>query len=189
MNKINLAITALAIAALSGCSVTNVDKNSLKEPNGNIKVNELAIQGVVPVNYTYNTTDLECSEVEFLKSTTGRKINGIRVDNIYEIHWNHVENHTKVFGISSPKQYSCNFWGLGIQYNANGTTTQQKAAPVATPVYRQTAPAPQPAAVPVQPAPQPQPTPITFQPSVAPAQQQPAYQPSPTSVTADESWD
>ncbi len=117
MNKLNMAIAATAVVlTLTGCSVTNVNKNSLKEPNGNIRVNDLAIKSVVPVTYSYNTVDRECSDVEFLKNVTGQKKNGVKIDNVYEIHWNNVENHQKIIGISTPKQYSCNFWGIGIEY-------------------------------------------------------------------------
>jgi len=186
MNKLNLTIAALALAALSGCSVTNIEKNGLKEPNGNIRVNDLAIQGVVPVNFSYNTTDQECSEIEFLKSTTGRRVNGVRVDNIYEIHWNHIENHSKVLGISSPKQYTCNFWGLGIQYNVG--VAMPAPAPQAMPIQQRTAaPVPaQPTAY--QPAQQPQATQVQATPlqRTAPATTAPAVAPT---ATVDDSWD
>lgn len=90
---------------------------------------QLAIKGLTPVSYSYETQDRECSEIEFLRNTTGKKLNGVRIDNIYEIHWDNLEKHQKLFGfIETPKMYTCNFWGIGIEYGEASATAAPHSA-------------------------------------------------------------
>lgn len=114
MKKLSLTAILLTLLALTGCTVTNQNKNLMKEPNGNIRVETATIKRFVPVSFTYQTNVTSCSEVEFLRYVTEKDPT---LDNIYEIHWNLIENHHKFLGvIKTEKKYSCNFWGVGVEY-------------------------------------------------------------------------
>lgn len=113
MKKLNIFAMGLAALVMAGCTVTNQEKNLMKEPNGNIRVETATIKKFVPVSYSYETDVTSCSEVAFLTHVTTQDPS---INNIYEIHWNQIENHRHFMGIKGTKKYTCEFWGVGIQY-------------------------------------------------------------------------
>jgi len=126
MKKIQLLSFALIVAAFTGCTMTHQDKNLMKEPNGNIRVETATIKRFVPVSYTYETNVTTCSEVAFLTYVTKQDPS---INNIYEIHWNQIENHKNILGFKTKKKYTCEFWGVGIEYG--GPLPQSSSAMVA----------------------------------------------------------
>ena len=101
--------------ALALVACATVDPNS---PSGgaSIPIDNLKIKKLAPVSYKYESVNIGCSEIEFLKKYTGKIMkledgSSIFIENIFEIH---IEKYYKKVG--SNKNYTCSFWGLAAEY-------------------------------------------------------------------------
>lgn len=112
--EIILSFSALLLAA---CTTTHSNTPAVVDP---IPVASLKIKQMKALSYSYKTTRVGCSEIEFLKKFVGKKVKtedgAIQVDNIMEIHKNVSSSQTSVLGIKSDEQFECAFWGLAVEY-------------------------------------------------------------------------
>jgi len=138
MKKQILLTLGMAMLLVSGCTMTRQEKNPMKEPNGNIRVETATVKKFVAVSYSYETNVTSCSEVAFLTHVTQQDPS---INNVYEIHWNQIENHKSFLGINGKRKYTCEFWGVGIQYGdplPRSSNSQNNKTVVAVPPPPQT---------------------------------------------------
>jgi hypothetical protein len=81
-----------------------------------IPVENLKIKRMAPISYSYESTNVGCSEIEFLKKYVGKKIKledgtVLRIDNIMELH---KDVHSQSMQVN--EKFSCSFWGLAVEY-------------------------------------------------------------------------
>lgn len=113
-------ITLIAVALLTALFLASCASYTPSMPASGpiIPINAMKIKKMTSVSYEYESANIGCSEIEFLKKFVGKKIrlddgNVVFVDNILDIHTN-VYSVKKMRGADN--NYHCGFWGLAVEY-------------------------------------------------------------------------
>jgi len=110
-------LSVFSALLLVACTTTHPNTPAVGEP---IPVISLKIKQMKALSYSYETTTVGCSEIEFLKKFVGKRVKtedgSIHVDNIMDIHKNVSSSQTSVLGIKGDEQFECAFWGLAVEY-------------------------------------------------------------------------
>lgn len=113
----NILLLLLAGMVLAGCAHKDIVYNNMHD----IPTVPLKIKHMEPVYYELQQSQDGCPEILFLQNFVGKKKksddgNGMRIDNIIDIHVNGVENYATFWGSKINVSYKCMFWGMAVEY-------------------------------------------------------------------------
>ncbi len=115
--KKTIVFSVFSTLFLAACTTTHPNTATVGDP---IPVVPFKIKQMKALSYSYETSKVGCSEIEFLKKFVGKKVKTedglIQVDNIMDIHKNVSSSQMSVLGIKGDEQFECAFWGLAVEY-------------------------------------------------------------------------